>query len=355
MKRIMITAVVLLLCSLPCYGVGVSVPGLEALEKQTEAYGVEADTDFQTGVEHMLRDQLGELEPVMRSGGGTVLRMMAVVLLCGVAEGAREGGESLRAVEIAGALAITALTMGDMERMLGLGRTAIDRMDSFSQALLPVMAVLTAAAGSPAAAAVRQGITVLFSQLLLRTMDGLLIPLVYAYTAVCCASAAVGTQGLDKLAGLLKKGVTLLLTGLLLAFVAYLTASGAVAGSADAAAVKTAKMAMTRLIPVVGGILGDASETVLAGASALRGTVGAAGMLTVLAICLEPFLHLAVHYGAYKVTAALCALVAQPGLSRLIDAIGGAFGIVLGMGVIYNMDNTENPVFSMVSGSYPIN
>lgn len=188
MKRILITAAVLLLCSLPCYGAGVSVPGLEELEKQTEAYGIKEGTDFQAGVEHMLRDRLGELEPVMRAGGGTVLRMMAVVLLCGVAEGAREGDGSLRAVEIAGALAVTALTAGDMERMLGLGRTAIDRMDSFSQALLPVMAVLTAAAGSPAAAAARQGITVLFSQLLLRTMDGLLIPMVYAYTAVCGAS-----------------------------------------------------------------------------------------------------------------------------------------------------------------------
>ena len=30
-------------------------------------------------------------------------------------------------------------------------------------------------------------------------------------------------------------------------------------------------------------------------------------------------------------TAALCAAVAQPRLSQLIDAIGGAFGLVLGM------------------------
>ena len=46
----------------------------------------------------------------------------------------------------------------------------------------------------------------------------------------------------------------------------YLTASGAIAGSADAAAVKAAKMTISRAIPVVGGILSDAAETVLAGA-----------------------------------------------------------------------------------------
>ena len=63
----------------------------------------------------------------------------------------------------------------------------------------------------------------------------------------------------------------------------------------------------------------------------LRGPVGVVGLLVVLAICLTPFLRLALQYLAYKVTAALCAAVAQPRLSKLIEAIGGAFGLVLGM------------------------
>ena len=82
---------------------------------------------------------------------------------------------------------------------------------------------------------------------------------------------------------------------------------------------------------MVGGILADASESVLAGAGALKGTVGAAGLVVVLAICLAPFLRLALQYLVYKGAAALCAMVAQPALSGLIDAIGSAFGLVLGM------------------------
>ena len=54
-------------------------------------------------------------------------------------------------------------------------------------------------------------------------------------------------------------------------------------------------------------------------------------MVAVLAICLTPILRLALQYLVYKGTAALCATVAQPRLSRLIDAIGSAFGLVLGM------------------------
>ena len=162
-------------------------------------------------------------------------------------------------------------------------------------------------------------------------IDRLLVPLLYAYVAACCAQAALGNEGLKKLSALIKGAITFLLTGGLLVFVGYLTASGAIAGSADAAAVKAAKLAISRAVPVVGGILSDAAETVLAGAGVLRGTVGVVGTLVVLAICIVPFLQLAFHYLTYKGAAVLTGTVADSGLSRLMDEIGGAFGLILGM------------------------
>ena len=61
------------------------------------------------------------------------------------------------------------------------------------------------------------------------------------------------------------------------------------------------------------------------------GRVGAGGVVVVLAICLTPFLRLALQYLLYKGAAALCATVAQPRLAALIDDVGSAFGLVLGM------------------------
>lgn len=333
MRRLLMFLLLVALCVVPCLAEGPQVPGLEEMWDQAEDYGVTQGEGLDKGLSNLFSDALDQLEGLLRQSLATGLKLLAVVLLCGLAQGAcADGGkEGLQAAELAGALAITALTMTDMAAMIGLGRGAIGKMDQFAGVLLPVMAVLTAATGGITGAAARQGATVLFSQLLIGAMDKLLIPMVYCYVAVSCAHAAVGNPGLSKLAGLLKSAVTTLLTAFLLVFVGYLTASGAIAGSVDASAVKAAKLAISRAIPVVGGILADASETVLAGAGVLRGTVGAAGMVVVLAICLTPFLQLALQYLVYKGTAALCATVAQPRLSGLIDAIGGAFGLVLGM------------------------
>ena len=171
----------------------------------------------------------------------------------------------------------------------------------------------------------------LFSGLLVDLIDRLLVPLVYGYIAASVAYAAVGNEGLKRLAALIKWLATTILTIVLLVFVGYLTVSGIIAGSADAATVKAAKFAISGAVPVVGGILADASESILAAAGVLRSTVGVFGMVVVLAICLLPFLQLAIHYLIYKLTAALSATVGGGRVCGLIDSISGAFGLILGM------------------------
>ena len=63
----------------------------------------------------------------------------------------------------------------------------------------------------------------------------------------------------------------------------------------------------------------------------LKNTVGLMGMLAILAACAYPFLQLGVQYLLYKLTAFLAAAIGAPGLCNLIDGLGGAFGLVLGM------------------------
>lgn len=308
------------------------VPGVDELYEQAQDYGINTQGGLDGGI-NALREQGGEAVVGLLTGAvRTGVRLLVVVVLCGLAESAGMGKSGgVQIATVAGALAVTALSVGEMGTMIGLGRQTIDQIGAFSQGLLPVMATLTAATGTVTAAAVKQGATVLFSGLLIALIDRLLLPLVYAYVAACCAHAAMDNVGLKKIADLIKRVVQGVLTTFLLAFVAYLTISGAIAGTADAAVVKATRMAMSRAIPVVGGILSDAAETMLVGAGVLRGTVGVVGMVTVLAICLVPFLQLGVHYLTYKLTAALSATVAQPKISGLIDAISAAFGLVLGM------------------------
>lgn len=290
--------------------------------------------DLDQGIQYILDTGSGQMVGIVRKALRSGVLLLVVVLLCGLAEGACQslgGGTELDLVSLVGALAVTAISVADANSLIGMGREALDRMELFSKVLLPTVTAAAAAAGFPSGAVARQLATMLFSDVLMTLITRLLMPLVYTYIAACVAYTAVGNGGLQRIAGSLKGAVTSVLTGVLLLFVGYLTVSGAVAGSADAVTIKAAKFAMSGMVPVVGGILSDAAETVLAGAGILKNAVGVFGMLAVLAMCVGPFLQLGIHYLTYKLTSALSATVSGGRVAGLIDAIGGAFGLVLGM------------------------
>lgn len=311
---------------------------LEGLERAAGEYGDDVvlleEGSLEEGLRSVLDTGTEALGGVVRKGVRSAVLLLAVVLLCGMVEGMEESlGEKsgLDPSAVVGALAVAAIAVGDVNTLVGLGRGVMEDMDGFSKVLLPTTAAAVAASGAPTQAAARQAATMLFSDVLLTLMDRLLVPLLYAYTAAATAWAAVGNEGLKRLADLLKRLVAWALSGLLMAFVTYLTVSGVIAGNADALALKAAKLTISGMVPVVGGILSDAAGTVLAGAGILKNAVGIFGMVVILSMCVIPFLQLGVHYLLYKLAAALTATVSSSRTSGLIDCIGGAFGLVLGM------------------------
>ena len=346
LKRTVI--VLVMLTALLCPSVGAIDQG-EVLESQAEALDLDelervageyapkidwtGEIDLDSGLKSVLETGTKSLNGIIKKSLRSGVLVLVVVLFSGLAIGTVAGGEQkvVQAVPIAASLAITAISVVDANALIGLGRETVEKMEVFSQVLLPTVAAAAAAAGAPGAAAARQMATVLFSDILMSLINRLLLPLVYAYIAAITAAAAIGNDGLKRIAATLKWLVTSVLTIVLLVFVGYLTVSGVIAGTTDALTLKATKFTVSSVVPVVGGILSDAAETVLAGAGILKNSIGIFGMLSILGMCIGPFLQLGVNYLMYKVTAALSATVAETRIVGLIDGLGGAFGLVLGM------------------------
>ena len=313
--------------------------GFDDLERIGEAYTGQEDiaggVDVPGAFRHFGQTAKDNLSQVVKTSVRSCVLLLAVTLLWGLAQGMQAGaGESggLEATTLAAVLAITAIAVGDVHSLLSLGEEAIYNMETLGNVLLPAVSMATAASGAPAMAVVKHGATILFSDFLLRLIHSLLIPLCYAFVAANVAWAALANEGLKRLAGFIKWLITIVLSVVLLVFVGYLNLSGVISGGADAATVKAAKFTLSNLVPVVGGVISDTAETLLAGAAILRNAAGVFGMLAVLGICVAPFLNLGAHYLMYKGTAALAATAAGSGrLTGLIEALGAAFGLILAM------------------------
>lgn len=310
---------------------------LDGLKEAAEEYGPDIDwtqiPDLDNGLSELLETGTESLNGVVKKAVKSGVLLLVIVLLAGLVDSVSALGErkSIQAVQIAAALAITVVAVTDANALIGLGCEVIEKMELFSKVLLPTITAAIAASGAPGGAATRQMAVMLFSDILMSLINRLLLPLIYVYIAACTAYAAVGNEGIKRISSTLKWVITSILTSVLLAFVGYLSISGAIAGTADAVTLKATKFTVSNMVPVVGGILSDAAETVLAGAGILKNSVGVFGMLVIIGMCVIPFLQLGIHYLTYKITAALSATVCDSRMAGLIDGIGGAFGLVLGM------------------------
>ena len=286
-----------------------------------------------SGIRTLAEEALEDWRTVLFSGVRTTAMLMTGVILLGVVESAAPAGREAvaRCGTAAGALWITAAAAGDLNALIGLGRETVGEISLLAKTFLPALAAAEAASGGAAAGAARQAAAVFFANLLLAAIDQLLMPALYLYIGAAAAGAVIEGEALEKIGELLKKIIEWALGGLLAAYMAYLTISGAVSGAADARAVKLAKAAVSAAVPVVGGILSDASESVLAGAGMLRGMIGTAGTLALLGACLTPFLRLGCQYLFYQ-AASLVSAAAGPGkLTKLLSALGGALALTLAM------------------------
>ncbi|MCD8381745.1 MAG: stage III sporulation protein AE [Clostridiales bacterium] len=293
-----------------------------------------AELDLDEGLAALGETVLEQLEAVLTQATRSGALVLVIALFCSLVQ-ALAGGAGVEQAEpvsrLVGALAVTAAAMGDVGSLMTLGRETVEALTGFTRILIPVMTTAAAASGSVTGAASRQMITLFCSNLLLTLMEGILLPLVYLYVAACAGAVATGNSGVRAIADFIRWGVQTALTWLLLLFTVYLGLSGAISGTADRAAVKVARLAISGMVPVVGGILSDATESVLAGAEILRNAIGVFGALAVLAFCAVPFLRLGVQYLLYKLASVLTAAVTRHPISQLVSDLGGAFGLVLGM------------------------
>ncbi len=309
-----------------------SVDTTQAEEMAGEALDTELDAsmNFEAELAKLGHQALLQLEDIVRDATGSGAVILIIALFCALLQSVG-GGNFEGLVRLTGALTVTAAAVGDVHSLVQTGAETIRKLAEFTEVLMPALTTAAAAAGSMTGAAARQMATLIVSDLLLSLMTGLLIPLIYLYIAACAGAEATGNPGIHAIGDFIHWAVKTLLTWVLTLFTLYISISGVISGSADRATLKLTRFAVSGMVPVVGGILSDATESVLVGAGILRNTIGIYGTLAVLAFCIVPFLQLGVRYLLYKLAAILTATMTQGSLSKLVGEMATAFGLVLAM------------------------
>lgn len=284
---------------------------------------------FGEGLWYVITSAFALLQPQLAESGSVALKVIGASLLISAIKGFN--GTAKETVGLVGVIAVACLLLQPVGTQIVSAAETVQALSQYGRLLIPVMAGALAAQGGAATSAALYTATIAFDALLIGLISGILLPMVYIYLILAVVHSAVGDDMVKRLRDLVKSIMTWALKIILYVFTAYIGITGVVSGAADQSALKAAKLTISGMVPVVGGILSDASETVLVGATLVKNATGISGMLTVIAIAIVPFLQIGLHYLSLKLTAAVCSLFADKGISDLVGDFSGAMGFLLGM------------------------
>ena len=277
----------------------------------------------------IIQEAISRMHPELMAAAGLCTGLFAIIIVVSVIQSMP--GNTANMVRIVATLTVATLLMQQTGSLIRSAAETVQELSEYGKLLLPVMAAATAAQGGIRTSTAVYAGTAIFNTLLCSAIKLLLIPMIYIFLVLSIVSSAIGENTLDKLRDFVKWLSTWLLKIVLYIFTGYITITGVVSGTADAASLKAAKLTMSGMIPVVGGILSDASEAVLVGAGVMKSSVGIYGVLTLIALWIAPFLKIGVRYVLLKMTAAFSQLFCSKEISELIASFSDAMALLLGM------------------------
>lgn len=312
--------------ALPVSGLEIQAPQVpsaaaEAMPEQTASFG--------QGLLELLEKGLYRIRPDLKEAVLVAAQVVILVLAVSVLSLFPAGAG--KTAMLTGSLAVASVLFGGANAMILLAKDTVDRLSGYGKLLLPVMAGGLAAQGGVTSSAGLYLGTAFLDAFLSDLLSGVYVPLVYIYLALAAGSSACGEDILKKWKDLIRSGTVWSLKTLLTVFTTYMSITGVVSGATDAAALKATKVSISSLVPVVGGVLSEASEAVLISAGVLKNAAGMYGIFALLALALDPFLKIGVHYLIWKGVTLVCSLFGTKHLAALTEDFSSAMGLLLGM------------------------
>ncbi len=326
MRKLFLLVLIIFLFALPVRAQEYTAP--QAPDEALGLMPIERTT-FGQDLWTVIKGAISTLQPDLAAAAKICSALIAVTMAISIVSSMP--GKTGQVIQLVGVVAVASLLLQQTGSMIRAGVETVTELSEYGKLLLPVMTGALAAQGGITSSSALYISTTVFNAILSSGISAILIPLVYCFLALSVASCATAQEILKKLCEFVKWLCTWLLKTTLYIFTGFIGVTGVISGTADATALKATKLTMSGMIPVVGGILSEASEAVLVGAGVMKNSAGVYGLIAVIAIWITPFLRIGIRYLLLKLTASVCEVFGVKQISVLISSFSDAMGLLLGM------------------------
>lgn len=262
-----------------------------------------------------------------------LVKLIVLVILCALLKNLQTSFLSESVGELAFYacyIVIVSVMFVSFNSVFKLGFRIIDSMVNFMHATIPVMITLLVSGGNITSGGIFQPVLIMVVEVSATIIKNVFLPVIFLSALLSIADNISDKIQLSKLANLLRQSALWALGFILTVFIAVLTIQGSLGAVVDGVTGKTAKFAIN-FIPVVGGYLADAADTVVGCTLLIKNAAGLAVMVGVIAICLVPMLKILALIALFKIACVLVEPISEKRITNCINEVANSLTFVLGI------------------------
>lgn len=246
--------------------------------------------------------------------------------------------DTLKSSSISDTLSFSLNAVSTLCVIAALSPSVLSLIDSLSQAIVnssnfmllyvPVISVLLITSGQAVSGGTFYGVMIYISSAILRISSNLIVPLLKCILSLSIVASVSDKLSLNGFISLFRKTSKWVLCFCMSLFVAFITMKSIVTVSEDSISNKVVKFAINSFVPLVGGALSDAYQTVVSCVSLLKSGVGVAAMAAVFAIFLPAMAKCVIWQLVIAVSVSVCEVFENKKTCTLLNSLASVLSVV---------------------------
>lgn len=258
-------------------------------------------------------------------------KILVITLISSILTNLQSSFENGSVAELANYISyvlIGILVISSFSQAMELATSTIYKMVGFMQAILPILLTMLIAVSGPNTRTLFHPMIITIVNFIGILVKNIILPLIFFSFIISVISNISSRIEFSKLSELAREVIGFIITGALTLFIGIITIYG-LSSKIDGLTIRTAKFAVDKFIPIVGGFLSDAVEAVVGCSAILKNALGFIGLLTLLLICVLPIVKILVLMFMYKIIAVIIQPIGSENLVEFFNQVSKSLLLVL--------------------------
>ncbi len=285
----------------------------------------------------------------------TFTAIFALLIICAVINSIKPdklGGGIYEIVRFACFSVIVTIVVTVCYSLTVQAKTAIEKTSKAVQTVFPIMLALMTATGSSSSVAVYSPTVLFMSDFIVIIVNKIIFPIILGMLAICIISNLCKTVKLNGLLNFSSSTLKWIIGLIATVFSLFLTVRGLNSGVYDGISIRALKYTVNSSVPIVGGILRDGLDLILASGVLVKNALGAVAILIIFGIVIHPIIEIACVSLALKLVSAVLEPINDTQTTGFINSVTSVINFAIATVIIVALMYVVVIILAICSSQY---